>query len=151
MKHFSILGHSLFLNNSAPFKASVQKRWLQGQGTHLCLSCLFEGNYCFWQRQETFKLCCADRKANNVVCCAMKLAKCVAGVWHTFVLQMLMSVGRMLMCVHYGRPARTLSAALSVCAKMALWGGCSRTPCNVEVWSQTKLMIYCDFEHLNIQ
>ncbi len=95
-------GHSLLLNRSASFKASVQRRALQSQGTHLCLSCLFEGNYCFEQRQETFKhlvlerLCvlkwwglaglCGREGQKNLDCCAIKLAKCVAGVWHMFAL-----------------------------------------------------------------
>lgn len=46
VKHLSIwvipFSFGTAVNPSKP-----SKRWLQGQGTYLCISCAFEGNYCF--------------------------------------------------------------------------------------------------------
>lgn len=97
-------------------------------------------------------LCGPEGQKFRLLCNEITLMCCWCSTRVYVVLQMSMSVSAMLMCVHRGRSARTLSAASSACAEMGLLLGCCRARCNVEVRSLflnevNGLMFF--LEHLN--
>lgn len=112
------------LGHFSSFTAGKTKTWLRCQSAHLNLSRLFEDNYCFEQRQQTFSHLVCEMLGVCVCMCVcvntLMGAKCIcpSGTHVCVLLQMLTSVSVRLVCVLLVRRAGTLLAASSVSARV---------------------------------